>query len=117
MDGLGGSIHWVWKINAPCTVVDAPCFLALGGFSSLEWPVGVEKQDRDFRCCAKCDDQQRKYRNRNFNAAIDILKFRSQDSRVWAAAVCVRSMMRQSSLSVGHADSALSEACLPLGTT
>ena len=32
------------------------------------------QEERDFRCCTKCVDQQRKYRNRDFNAAINILK-------------------------------------------
>jgi hypothetical protein len=32
------------------------------------------QEDRDFRCCTKCTDEQRKYRNRDFNAAINILK-------------------------------------------
>ena len=32
------------------------------------------REERDFRCCTKCIDQQRKIRNRDFNAAINILK-------------------------------------------
>lgn len=32
------------------------------------------QEDRDFRCCTQCIDQQRKFRNRDFNAAINILK-------------------------------------------
>jgi hypothetical protein len=35
---------------------------------------GRWQEDRDFRCCTSCQDKQRKLRNRDFNAAINILK-------------------------------------------
>jgi hypothetical protein len=34
---------------------------------------GDWKENRDFRCCTSCIDKQRKLRNRDFNAAINIL--------------------------------------------
>lgn len=34
---------------------------------------GCWKENRDFRCCASCTDEQRKLRHRDFNAAVNIL--------------------------------------------